>query len=196
MAIDFSSITIHSRSKGHSAIAAAAYRSCTSIIDERTGITHNYSPKENLIYSNILLPDGADEKFRDRSYLWNEVEKSENRLNARVSRDIVLALPKELTKEEWIILSERFAENEFVSKGVAADIAIHFDKENPHCHILVTTRRLLRDKFTEKARDLNGDIKTSKSGHFSVQNNTYSTKWKDLQNNYFYENNIDLAGLC
>ncbi len=193
MAIEFSSIQIHSRTQGHSAVAAAAYRSCTAITDERTGITHNYSPKENLIYSNILLPDGVDEKFKNRSYLWNEVEKAEKKINARVSRDIVLALPKELSKEEWIILAERFTENEFTSKGVAADIAIHFDKDNPHCHILVTTRRICGDKFTEKARDLNGDIKTSKHGHFSSVNNTYSNTWRDLQNKYFYENNIDIT---
>lgn len=192
MAIDYASVTIHSRAKGHSAVAAAAYRSAERLFDERYGKEYNYENKENVVYSCIILPEGADEKFRNRQYLWNEVEKAEIKSNSRVCKDIVLALPKELNQQEWIELSKRFTEEQFTSRGIAADIAIHENKENPHCHILVTTRRLVGDKFTEKARDLDGMLRHSSFGNFSSQNSTYNTDWKNLQNKYFDEKNLNI----
>jgi Ti-type conjugative transfer relaxase TraA len=194
MAIDFASVKIHSRSKGDSAVAASAYRSASKLYDERTGQTFDYKNKEQVIYSSVILPDAADDNFKDREYLWNEVEKSEKKSNARVSKDIIIALPKELSEKEWIELSRRYTEEEFTSKGLAADISIHKNENNPHCHILVTTRRLLGKKFdTHKARDLDGNLKTSKYGNFSTVNNLHNDKWRNLQNKYYEEKNIDLT---
>jgi Ti-type conjugative transfer relaxase TraA len=194
MAIDFTSIKIHSRGKGNSAVAASAYRSASKMYDERTGEIHDYTKKNSVIYSSVLLPAGADEKFKNREYLWNEVEKAEKKINARVSKDIVIALPKELNEEEWKELSERFTEEHYTSKGIAADISIHNNEGNPHCHILVTTRRLLGNKFDlHKARDLDGEIRNSQYGNFSAVNNTLSGSWRELQNRYFEENNIDIT---
>ena len=192
MAIEYVSVTIHTRSKGHSAVAAAAYRSAERLYDERYGKEYNFENKENVVYSCIMLPEGADKKFLNRELLWNEVERAEFKSNARVSKDIVLALPKELKQQEWIELSKRFTEEKFTSRGIVADIAIHENSGNPHCHILVTTRRLVGDKFTEKARDLDGLLRHSSYGNFSTQYNTYNTDWKNLQNKYFDEKNLNI----
>lgn len=56
-----------SRSKGRSSIAAAAYRSGTCITDERTGRVSDYTRKDDVIESQILLPEGAPEAFADRA---------------------------------------------------------------------------------------------------------------------------------
>jgi hypothetical protein len=46
----------HSRGKGHSAVSGAAYRAGEKLLDQRTGLTHNYSRREDVLYSAILAP--------------------------------------------------------------------------------------------------------------------------------------------
>ncbi|MDF1930740.1 MobA/MobL family protein [Legionella pneumophila] len=117
MAIAFAQVSIHSRAKGHSAIAASSYRSGAKLYDARTGITHDYSNRHDVIYSEILLPEGSPEAFSDREFLWNQAELAEIRCDAQVCKDIVLALPKELDLVQQIELARRFAQNHFVDKG-------------------------------------------------------------------------------
>ena len=45
-----------SRSAGRSSVGAAAYRSATRLVDERTGIIHDFRPKGGVEYSEIHLP--------------------------------------------------------------------------------------------------------------------------------------------
>ena len=157
MAIAFARVSIHSRSKGHSAVAAASYRSGTELIDVRTGITHDFSNRKDVAWSAILLPKDADSAFDNREFLWNQVEAAEKRIDAQVCKDLVLALPKELDKTHQIELTKRFAQAHFVEKGLPADITIHDNGDgNPHAHILIPTRRLEKNRFSKhKARDLN-----------------------------------------
>ena len=95
VAIAFARVTIHSRSKGHSAVAAAAYRSGTCLTDDRTGIVYDFSHRHDVAYSELLLPESSSAQFSDRQLLWNQVELSEKRVDSQVCKDIVLALPKE-----------------------------------------------------------------------------------------------------
>ena len=69
MAIAFAQVSIHSRSKGHSAIAASSYRTGSKLYDMRTGLTHDYSKRHDVIYSEILLPEGSSPEFSDREFL-------------------------------------------------------------------------------------------------------------------------------
>ena len=74
----------------------------------------------------------------DRNRLWNEVEQSEKRKNSQLAREINVALPKELSKDQQAELIKNYVQTEFVDKGMVADIAIHRDdQENPHvsCHV-------------------------------------------------------------
>ncbi|HEO1398262.1 TPA: Ti-type conjugative transfer relaxase TraA [Legionella pneumophila] len=191
MAIAFAQVSIHSRAKGHSAIAASSYRSGAKLYDARTGITHDYSNRHDVIYSDILLPEGSLEAFSDREFLWNQAELAEKRCDAQVCKDIVLALPKELDLVQQIELARRFAQTHFVNKGVPADIAIHDHHDgNPHAHILITTRRLEKTGFSKyKARDLNPAFAKG----FIVEKDYWGEQWRDMQNEYFLENNLDLT---
>lgn len=191
MAISFARINIHSRAKGHSAVAAAAYRAGLALYDERLGKVFDFSNRADVIYSEILLPDGAVSSFSEREYLWNQVEHAERRKNAQVAKDIELALPKELDAIHQIELAKRFARLYFVSEGIPADIAIHDKGDgNPHAHILVTTRRLERDGFsTHKARDLNPEFAKG----LILDDEQWNERWREMQNEYFDDHNLTLA---
>lgn len=162
MAIAFAQIKYLSRSKALQATAAAAYRSCSKVYDERTRMTFDYTHKKSpLLYSEIILPEGADLKFKDREYLWNKVEQAETRSNSQVAKEIILAFPKEddIPDTDKIELARQFAINHFVNKGVAVDINIHNEAGNPHAHILITTRRLVGNQLdSHKARDLDPKV--------------------------------------
>jgi len=123
MAIYHCSLRTFSRAEGHSAVAAAAYRSGSLLKDEHTGRTHRYEKRTGVKSAFILAPKSAPEKFYTRAFLWNEAEASENRKNSRVAREVILALPHELsdkaraelTRDMGLYLVERYR--------VAVDIA-------------------------------------------------------------------------
>ncbi len=139
MAIAFARVSFHTRTKGHSAVAGAAYRAGVKLYDERTGETHNFENRHDVMHSEILLPTGANDSFFNREMLWNLVEAAEVRKNSQVARDIVLALPKELSLEKHIELAKNFAAYHFVKQGLVVDISIHNDTDgNPHAHLYVT----------------------------------------------------------
>ena len=62
------------RSKGHSAIAAAAYRAGVRLFDERTGEVHDYGRRSGVDDAAILAPAGAEPWTQDRETLWNRAE--------------------------------------------------------------------------------------------------------------------------
>lgn len=149
------STSVISRSKGKSAVAAAAYRSGSVLKDDRLGITHDYSKKGNVAWTMILAPDLAPDWVWNREELWNQVEAEESRRDSQVARECLVALPKELTLEQNIVLVRDFAVKEFVNKGMIADVALHNIAGNPHAHILLTMRELEANGFGLKNRDWN-----------------------------------------
>ena len=70
----------------------------------------------------------------------------ENQWNSQLARRFIMALPRELSREEQIRLMREYCQAQFVSKGMIADFAIH-DKGtgNPHAHIMLTIRPLRPD---------------------------------------------------
>lgn len=116
MAIYHCSLRTFSRAEGHSAVAAAAYRSGSLLKDERTGRTHRYEKRTGVKSAFILAPISAPEKFYTRAFLWNAAEASENRKNSRIAREVILALPHELsdkaraelTRDMGLYLMERY----------------------------------------------------------------------------------------
>ncbi len=190
MAIAFIRHGIHSRAKGHSAVAAAAYRAGERLYDERTGETHDFTKRKDVVFKEILLPEGAGLKYGDRHTLWNQTEAAENRRDAQVAKEMVIALPKELSRTDNIELAKRFVYELLVQHGVPADICIH-DKDdgNPHAHVLYTTRRLERDGFSKyKARDLNPGFAKGRVVKIDVANE----KYRDFMNAFFVEKGLDL----
>lgn len=149
-----------SRSQGRSATAAIAYRVAERIEDRRTGLTFDYAARGGVDHTEILAPDHAPDWVRDRSELWNRVEESETRKNSQVAREVRVALPAELTHAQRVELVRDFAQEQFVGRGMIADIALHApgrdgDDRNHHAHILLTTREIGPEGFTTKNRDWN-----------------------------------------
>ena len=83
MAIFHCPIKIIQRSKGKSAVAAAAYRSGTKLTNEWDGLTHDYTRKGGIIHSEVMLPAHDPPEFSDRSILWNSVEQIETSKNSQ-----------------------------------------------------------------------------------------------------------------
>ena len=164
IAIYHMSIKIISRGKGKSAVAAAAYRAGEKITNEREGITHDYTRKQGVNWSDIFLPDYAPPEYSDRATLWNAVEKIEKATNSQLAREIQVALPKELSYFQNKALVREFLKTNFVEKGMVADLALHNMKtHNPHAHIMLTMRPFNEDgTWGDKQRkvyhlDENGD---------------------------------------
>ena len=132
------------RSKGKSAVAASAYRSGTKLVNEWDGITHDYTRKGGIVHSEILLPAHAPPEFQDRSTLWNSVEQIEKSSNNQLAREIEVALPVELSRDQQLTLVRSYVQDNFVSAGMCADFALHDKGDgNPHAHILLTVRPLI-----------------------------------------------------
>ena len=156
MAIYSMRMQVIGRSAGRSATAAAAYRSGEEVRDERTGKVHDYTGKSDIYGSEILLPEGAPERLGDRVTLWNEVERVEKRKDAQLSREVMIALPAELTHEQKLELTREYVRGEFSEQGMIADIGYHdFDSHNPHAHIMLTMRSVDEDGFGKKRREWN-----------------------------------------
>ena len=100
MSIYHCSIKNISRSSGRSAVACAAYRSGEELEDVETGITHDYRKKTGIAFAEIFLCKNAPERFQNREELWNEAEKIEKAADARLAREIEVAIPRELSLEE------------------------------------------------------------------------------------------------
>jgi len=160
MAIYHFSAKIISRAAGRSAVAAAAYRAASELHDERLGRSHNFTNKAGVVHSEVMLPKGAPERLRDREVLWNEVEATEKRKDAQLSREVEFAIPREMTKEQGITLAREFVDREFVSRGMIADINVHWDigtdgEAKPHAHVMLSLREVGADGFGLKERDWN-----------------------------------------
>lgn len=156
MAIYHLSVKIHKRGSGKSVVAAAAYRSGSSLEERSTGITHDYTRKEGVEHSEILAPENAPEWVHDRLELWNAVELIEKRKDAQLAREMEVGLPIELSDSEQLALVRDYARREFVARGMVADFSIHRDDENnPHVHILLSMRSIDKDGFGQKERSWN-----------------------------------------
>ena len=160
MAIYHLSVKPISRATGRSAVASAAYRAAEKLTNERDGLTHDFTRRSGVEHAEIVLPgDGVSETgalvhgggpawARDRSALWNAAESAEKRKDARVAREIEVALPHELTAAQRLALVREFSAGLAARYGVAVDFAIHSphghtDIRNDHAHILLTTRKVV-----------------------------------------------------
>ena len=175
MAIYHFSTHTHSRSKDHSAVAAAAYRSGEVLIDERTGKRHDYRQYRKthgaVLASQIFLSPGTPAQYRDRGTLWNGGEAAEKtkagayKKTAVIAREMEAALPHELNEEQQKALCWNFSYWVVNRYGVGLDVSLHGpdkggDNRNWHVHFLLTTRILDANGFGEKAElELSGQKK-------------------------------------
>ena len=186
MAIYHFSGTIVARSQGRSAVACAAYRSGEKLFDERYQKIQDYTKKQDVVYKNILAPNGAPEWVKNREQLWNEVEKVEKRKDAQLAREFNFSLPKELSLQQNIMLAEEFTQRAFVDRGMVADLNIHVDHKSDgayyHAHVMLTTRTIEQEGFGQKERSWNSkDLLL-----------TWREQWAEYCNRYLALNGLDL----
>jgi len=160
MAIYHFSAKVMGRGTGRSAVASAAYRSASRLYDERLGRNHDFTNKAGVVHSEVMLPEGAPERLRDRGTLWNEVEATEKRKDAQFAREVEYAIPREMTQAQAIALARDFVAREFVERGIVADLNVHWDigadgEAKPHAHVMLTMREVGPDGFGPKVREWN-----------------------------------------
>ena len=181
-------VTQIKRSAGQSAVAAAAYRSGEKLHSEYYGEDSDYTRKGGVICSEILLPSHAPPEYANRETLWNAVEKVEKNAKAQLAYSFDIALQNEFPMRENIELARQFLLQNFVSRGMIVDFAIHSpDKEddgiqNPHFHVMCPIRPILPNgtwgnkQRREYVLDEDGNRIRDEAGNF-VFNAVPTTDW-------------------
>ena len=211
MAICHLSIKIISRTNENSksAVAAAAYRSGETIINNYDGRKHSYTNKEGIVHTEIFLPKRAPPEYADRAVLWNSVEQIEKAKNSQLAREVEVALPKELSAEKNIALVREYVRQHFVEHGMCADVAIHDTGEgNPHAHIMLTMRpfnddgswgakskkEYILNKNGERIKLKSGEYKSRKVNAVDWNEQTKAEEWRsgwaDCVNKYLESENV------
>lgn len=181
-------LVIVSHGKGESAVGKAAYQSGQDLYSERDHVTKSGERIERVVHAEIMLPDHVPRKYEDRQLLWNSVESAEKQWNAQLCRRLIVALPRELSEEENWKMLRQYCQEQFVSKGMIADAAFHYDGDgNPHAHILLTMRAMdEKGQWLSKSRkvydlDENGERIRLKSGRWKTHKER-TTDWDDPNN--------------
>lgn len=165
-----------SRSAGRSSVAASAYRSGEKMIDERTGLTHDYTRKTGVQQSELYIPQNTPEWALgvNSQKFWNAVEAKENRKNSMTARELEISFPSEMNHEQRIETGRDVARELIKRYNCAVDISWHApdkkgDDRNHHAHIMFTSRGLdasTKDGWSKtKYRDLNNDRITVDGEH-------------------------------
>ncbi|MGX5805805.1 Ti-type conjugative transfer relaxase TraA [Bradyrhizobium sp. Arg314] len=186
MAIYHLHVKVIGRKAGSSAVASAAYRSASRLRNERIERTHDFSAKRGVVHSEVMLPENAPEAWSDRERLWNDVEALEVRKDAQLAREVEFALPRELSQAQGIELARDFVQAEFVSRGMVADLNVHWDRSEdgspkPHAHVMLTMRSIDENGFGAKVRDWNATQVVER----------WRERWAELANERLAELDID-----
>ena len=202
-------ITIVQRSQRQSAVAAAAYQSGEKLFCEYDQQVKHYPEKRGIVHNEILLPANAPPEYADRNTLWNAAEAVEKQWNSQLARRWVLTIPREIPSDQYAVLVQEFCQQQFVSKGMIVDFAIHDPHppgHNPHAHVLLTMRAMdEHGKWLPKSRkvydlDENGERIKLPSGRWkSHKEDTvdwndqkyceiWRHEWEVIQNRYLEAN--------
>lgn len=183
MAIFHMSFQNISAGKMRSAVASASYRSGERLFSDKEGKTYFYK-RDIMPESFILTPKNAPEWAKDRSKLWNEVEKKDRKANSRYAKEFNVALPIELSEKDQKDLLTKYVQENFVNSGMVADIAIHRDHpDNPHAHVMLTNRPFNPDgswglkSKRENILDENGNKTYTKNSRFPRSRKIWLVDW-------------------
>lgn len=166
-------LSVHtiSRLGGTSIQAMAAYRRAALFEAPPSSVTHaaayqraqemgndgqvwDYRRKVGVAWTGILAPEFTPKELLDPQILWNTVERLESRKNARLGREMIIALPHQVDLTIHVAMLRAFITAHLVSRGVVADVAIHRppvehggDPRNWHAHVLLTDRPMTPTGF-------------------------------------------------
>ncbi len=195
MAIYSLHCSIISRGKGGSITRTGAYNNRIRLREARTGKTYNYSARKDILAKCILLPENAPQRLHDFQALFEELDAAEKRKDAQLARNIIVALPNELSLKDQIALVEEFCRRNFVNEGYAVNYAIHSGlyadkevpksllpvleyKDNPHAHLIIPFRKVGEGEFSKTK--LKSRTKDPKQQLVSLRES-----WADIQNRAF-----------
>ncbi|NRC57283.1 Ti-type conjugative transfer relaxase TraA [Neoaquamicrobium sediminum] len=171
-----------------------------------TGIT------EDLVFAELALPPDAPKWIerlvegkpvaRASEALWNAVEQAETRVNAQLAREIVLALPIELTREQNVELVRDYVAEAFTTRGMIADWVYHEKEGNPHIHVMLTMNPLTADGFGKRLvprKDADGNI-VRVNGQIQYENwagdkgllKLWRKQWADNANRHLARAGLDV----
>ena len=215
MALFHLHVTQVKRSAGQSVVTSAAYRAGEKLYSEYYGEVSDYTHKGGVVCTDILLPPQAPNQYQDRATLWNAVEKAERGKKAQLAYSFDIALQNEFSMQENIALARQFLLEQFVSRGMVVDFAVHSpDKEdgdisNPHFHVMCPIRPIepdgkwgnkqrreyLLDEHGERIRDEAGNyvfnaVPTTDWGSPETLEH-WRQAWADLCNQKFAEKGLD-----
>ena len=200
-------VSIVKRSEGRSAVAAAAYQSGSRLYSEYDQKWKDYTGKHEVIHEEVMLPTNAPPEYADRQTLWNAVEDVEKSWKSQLARKFRMALPREVPKNQYVEMVQCYCQEQFVSKGMICDFAIHDKGDgNPHVHIQLTMRSMdengkwnpkshkvyVLDENGERIRLPSGNWKTVKQDVVDWNDQKYCeiwrSAWADMQNLYLEKN--------
>ncbi|HAU2961096.1 TPA: MobA/MobL family protein [Salmonella enterica subsp. diarizonae] len=179
----------------------------------RTGEYNKYKSRDDLEYSSSgNMPSWAKQNPAE---LWKAADQFE-RKNGTAYREIEVALPRELTREQRIDLVEDFVQKEFGDRH-AYQYAIHNPKaaidgnEQPHAHIMFCERindGIERDpqQFFKRSNSKDperGGAKKARFGETPGERKTalveLRSRWADVQNHslerHGHESRVDHRSL-
>ncbi|MCC5099456.1 MobA/MobL family protein [Xanthomonas campestris] len=169
MAIYHANVKTFSRAKGHSSIAAAAYRAGLLLEDAITGMRHDYRRRDGVVETRCIAPEDAPDWALVPAELWPAAEAAERRKDSTVAREFEFALPHELDDLQRSDLAVEVTRALVARYGFAAQASIHSPGSkhglNWHVHVLATTRRMGPDGLADKTKELDG----GPSGRVEVQ---------------------------
>ncbi|WP_119258499.1 Ti-type conjugative transfer relaxase TraA [Shinella zoogloeoides] len=168
MAIMFVRAQVIGRGAGRSIVSAAAYRHRARMMDDQAGTSFSYrGGARELVHEELALPDQIPGWLKTAvegktvaaasEALWNAVDVFETRADAQLARELIIALPEELTRAENIALVREFVGDNFTSKGMIADWVYHDKDGNPHIHLMTALRPLTEEGFGPKKVAVLGD---------------------------------------
>lgn len=157
MAIYHLNVKNISRGDGRSVVAAAAYRAGETLVNEAEERLSDFGGRRDVVGTEIRLPADAPAWMGERTKLWNAVEATEIRKDARLAKEVEFALPVELPSAAWLDVARAMADA-YVAQGFVVDLSIHDDgtRHNPHVHLLMTTRAVRPEGFGPKIRSADG----------------------------------------
>lgn len=182
-------ISVISRGKGRSVTRLANYITGQKLYDGYYDKTY-YRHRNDVLYSDVLLPEQAPSDFHDLQYICNKIESAENRYDARTAREFKASLPNELSVQENIQIVQEYITANFLQYGLCAIAAIHEgrndvapERNNPHVHMIVTTRTV----------DSNGFSKTKCRALDRAENTPiWRKQWADVQNHAYERNGLSV----